>query len=53
MCSSDLAQPCTELRVPTRFVVAVRLVDGEETTHQWAMIVGPGGTVVNACGRIL
>jgi hypothetical protein len=47
------AQPCNELRVPTRFVVAVRLVDGRETAHQWAMIVGPGGTVVNACGRIL
>jgi hypothetical protein len=46
------AQPCTELRVPSRFVVAVRLVNGEETTHQWAMNVGPGGTVINACGGI-
>jgi hypothetical protein len=47
------AQPCTELRVPSRFVVAVRLENGEETSHQWAMNVGPGGTVINACGRIL
>jgi hypothetical protein len=46
------AQPCTELRVPSRFVVAVRVVDGEETAHQWAMNVGPGGTVINACGRM-
>ena len=46
------AQPCTELRVPSRFVVAVRLVNGQETTHQWAMNVGPGGTVINACGGI-
>jgi hypothetical protein len=46
------AQPCTELRVPSRFVVAVHLVNGEETTNQWAMNVGPGGTVINACGRI-
>jgi hypothetical protein len=46
------AQPCTELRVPSRFVVAVHMVNGEETTHQWAMNVGPGGTVINACGRI-
>jgi hypothetical protein len=46
------AQPCTELRVPSRFVVAVRLVNGRETDHQWAMNVGPGGTVINACGRI-
>jgi hypothetical protein len=47
------AQPCTEFRVPSRFVVAVRLVNGEETAHQWAMNVGPNGTVINACGRIL
>ena len=47
------AQPCTELRVPSRFVVAVRLVNGEETAHQWAMNVGPNGTIINACGRIL
>jgi len=46
------AQPCTELRVPSRFVVAVRLEHGQETAHQWAMNVGPGGTVINACGRI-
>jgi hypothetical protein len=46
------AQPCTELRVPSRFVVAVRVVHGEETAHQWAMNVGPGGTVINACGRM-
>jgi hypothetical protein len=46
------AQPCTELRVPSRFVVAVRLQNGKETDHQWAMNVGPGGTVINACGRI-
>ena len=46
------AQPCTELRVPSRFVVAVRVMDGEETAHQWAMNVGPGGTVINACGRM-
>jgi hypothetical protein len=46
------AQPCTELRVPSRFVVAVRVVNGRETAHQWAMNVGPGGTVINACGRI-
>jgi len=46
------AQPCTELRVPSRFVVAVHLVHGQETTLQWAMNVGPGGTVINACGRI-
>jgi hypothetical protein len=47
------AQPCTELRVPSRFVVAVHLVNGEETTLEWAMNVGPGGAVINACGRIL
>jgi len=46
------AQPCTELRVPSRFVVAVRLVNGQETAYQWAMNVGPGGTIINACGRI-
>ena len=46
------AQPCTQLRVPSRFVVAVHVVNGEETTHQWAMNVGPGGTVINACGGI-
>src|SRR3954452_6086395 len=47
------AQPCTEVRVPSRFVVAVRLVNGDETSLQWAMNVGPGGTIINACGRIL
>ena len=46
------ARPCTELRVPSRFTVAVHLENGQETTLQWAMNVGPGGTVINACGRI-
>ena len=46
------AQPCNELRVPSRFVVAVRVVDGRETAYQWAMNVGPGDTIINACGRI-
>jgi hypothetical protein len=43
---------CNQIRLQTRHVVFVRMLGGRLTTIEWEVLVGPGGRILDAFGRI-